>query len=102
MQSLGSDPLTDLILFGLGILMLVATIMVTTIPGHLKRLLNEVTRVGNRVDVLSKQLEMMDANLDAIRTQVIEAKKAASEVRDIQSYKLNLMTQGKGQPTQQQ
>jgi len=102
MQGSGSDPLTTLILFGLGILMLVATIMVSTIPGHLNRLLNEVARVGNRIDVLSKQLELMDSNLDAIRTQVVEAKRAATEIRDIQSYKLNRMTQGSEHPTPQQ
>ena len=64
------------------ILILIAIFALISIPGYLKELRADVNRLG-------KQLEFVDSNLDAIRTQLVEAKKVAIQVRDIQIQKLS-------------
>ena len=69
------------------ILVVVAVITVIGIPGHLEKLQAEVNRT-------SKLLAIVDSNLDSIRNQLTETKDLVAQIRDVQSYKLDLLTQG--------
>ena len=73
------------------IVVVVAVFTVIGLPEHLKKLHAEVARTN-------KMLEMMDSNLDSIRNQLKETKDTAAQIRDIQSYKLDLLTQASSVP----
>lgn len=81
------NELISLFIVILTLVLIIAVIyMAVTVPGLLRRLLNEFSEGAKRVDhlsaqlnLLSQQLEIVDNNLDRIRALVVEIKMAAKE-----------------------